>query len=166
MVTVSVGSDISELRSLPARARSTSPAEIAHQLVEFFGVDVVDRRCDEAAFALRHSDAKVNAVGMPKAAVDPEPIDLRDLACSQRHRLEQKDGRHEPLGDAAFEVGLGQPGQRAFHVDLGAKVVMGDLALGPRHKDTDGLAHGDAAVGDLSGCCDDVHIYLRRWCHD
>ena len=136
-----VGSDSSELRRPPARARWTRSRIADHQLGERFLVGVVDGRGDQATAPQRNRPADVDAGAGQEAILLPEAVQLRDLAQRERGSLEEEHRGQEPLGRRPLAVRLLEPGERPAQVDCLGQVVVRDLALGARHGGGDRLAH-------------------------
>ena len=77
-----VASVISEPRRRPPRARAVRSRSAAIKLGERQLVGIVDRRRDEAAAAQRDRDAEVHAATGHERVVDPEAVELRDVAAA------------------------------------------------------------------------------------
>ena len=90
---------------------------------------MMDGRRDHTAGAQgdRHSDMHVHA--RLESVVHHEAVHLGDLGHRERGRLDEQ-GRHDQAStDGALGVRLLQPGDGVAKVDVGAQVVVGDLAV-------------------------------------
>src|SRR5271168_3140637 len=90
LVTVIVGSDISELRNAPLRARVTRSRSRAIRVLERKFVRVANSRRDQAAAADGDRRADMDAGPRLKPFGGEEPVELRGLAERTRNRLEQQ----------------------------------------------------------------------------
>ncbi len=73
--------------------------ERAHQRVEVHGIDVVERRRDQAALAQRNRDAEMHASTGHEAILLEEAVELGILAKRERNGLEQRHRHQQALGD-------------------------------------------------------------------
>src|SRR3972149_2454348 len=143
LVPLIVGSDSSELRRPPARARWTRSRKFRMRSPRLW----------------RSASWRAGATTPPPLSEMAKPTGTASLgtprapaptACpSRRARRPGLEGQ-APVQEAtrarAPPVLLGEPRQRALHVDRAAQVVVGDLALGPGHGRPDRLPHPGLAV--------------------
>ena len=140
-VTVMVGSLISELRSVPARARpTTSPRAVMSSASGRWSVSRI-------AGATRPPWRSETATPMWIAlegryvAVDEVAVELGEVAKRERRRLEEQRGEDDAALDRDARVALLEPADGAVDVEILREVVVRDLALRARHRGGDGFAH-------------------------
>ena len=139
LVTVMVGSESSELRSPPLRARCTrsrKPRMRSPRLLPAVSWSAgATRPPPRSEIATPTWTASLRTGSPPRQ----HRVQLRHVPQGQRHRLDEQHAVEEPVRDRPLEVLLGEPGHRPVHVDRRGEVVVGDLALGARHGGPDGL---------------------------
>ena len=140
-MTVSVGSDISEPRRWPARARPT------RSFIALIISSTVRRSASWMVGAT--SPPPRSEIATPRCTPDPgtnasstqNPSGSARFPHGQRGRLEQEGCRDEPLAHREIAVAPLHPAPSRSQVDGRREVVVRDLPLRPRHEPADRFPH-------------------------
>jgi hypothetical protein len=88
----------------------------------------------------------MNRLEAAEFVIDHPPVEIGSGLQRQSRRPQQEHRRQDPFGDREHCVPLIEPSGRRRKVDVGADVVVRDLALGTGHRTADGTAHGGGLV--------------------
>jgi len=154
---VIVGSESSEERSAPVRARRpTDVAHPLHQLVQGELVRIPDRWGDEATAPHGDGHAEVDGRRRPKLVIDPLAVHLRHLAGGEDDCAEGQRGEQKAFTDRTPVVGGAQPVLGRRDVERGAEIIVRNFPLRAGHERARSLAHRVQPVrpvGTAGGGC-------------